>query len=318
MQSTTNYSKFRNVIVYKLMVNDVEYINIDHLIEQLMFINKMSILDIEAPEFDTERAKIEAINFRTKAITTFINIFKTKAGYNYFKDVSDKLSDDPNHQLLPYDETIATRVRSLVRRTKAVHVVDEVNDNQTYPVGYYVVRQIADYVLLKLDKQYYVIIMKLLNAKHKAGDVELPQIHVPTTKEIRQAMRESLRFFDTDSSEYKDARARADRLLNIYNVMNLIKNCKYTLTEDLKEDIKKLLRLVLTSEYKRYLVIKAIDVCKHKHVSIRDKNIMLNMISRGHTKKVLTLEEFCIQNKLDTIDGILSYIQSSFITNVLQ
>ena len=307
MQSTTNYSKFRNVIVYKLMVNDVEYINIDHLIEQLMFINKMSILDIEAPEFDTERAEIEAINFRTKAITTFINIFKTKAGYNYFKDVSDKLSDDPKHQLLPYDETIATRV----------HVVDEVNENQTYPIGYYVVRQIADYVLLKLDKQYYVIIMKLLNAKHKAGDVELPQIHVPTTKEIRQAMKESLRIIDTDSSEYKDARARADRLLNIYNVMNLIKNCKYTLTEDLKEDIKKLLRLVLTSEYKRYLVINAIDVCKHKHVSIRDKNIMLNMISRGHTKKVLTLEEFCIQNKLDTIDGILKYIQSSFITNVL-
>lgn len=272
MQTFNN--KFRNVIIECCHLNKgtskVLFVNIDHLIEQLLFINGQNT-DL-VPEYDA-RNEQERRKLRATAQTRFTDIFKHKNAYNVLKTIVGQA------ELPPYSKENGNSVRSLCANTSGVFV------SQTDPKDYYVVQEIADFVLLKLDKQYHKIVMSILAYVNQTGK------NVSETQELieRNMSKECI------------------------NSLQVITEAKQQMSTKIRSSIRDLLNMVIATEYKKYINQMAIDIAYSRTLPEQERKKQIQMLVEKRHPGVMSIPDFCESRKISTLPELITFINNKHV-----
>lgn len=269
MQSFNN--KFRNVIIECCHLNKgtskVLFVNIDHLIEQLLFINGQNT-DL-VPEYDSKNEQ-ERKKLRATAQTRFTDIFKHKNAYNVLRTIVGQA------ELPPYSKENGNSIRSLCANTSGVFV------SQTDPKDYYVVQEIADFVLLKLDKQYHKIVMSILTYVNQTGK---------NVSETQELIEENM------SKE-------------CINSLQVITKAKQQMSTKIRSSIRDLLNMVVATEYKKYINQMAIDIAYSRYLPEEERKAQIQMITEKRHPGVMSVPDFCESRKINSLQNLITFINN--------
>lgn len=272
MQSFSN--KFRNVIIECCHLNKgtskVLFVNIDHLIEQLLFINGQNTDLI--PEYDAHNEQ-ERRKLRATAQTRFTDIFKHKNAYNVLRTIVGR------DELPPYSKENGNSIRSLCANTSGVFV------SQTDPKDYYVVQEIADFVLLKLDKQYHKIVMSILAYVNQTGK------NVSETKSL------------IEGNMSKEC----------INSLQVITKAKQQMSTKIRSSIRDLFNMVIATEYKKYINQMAIDIAYSRYLPEEERKRQIQMLVDKCHPGVMSVPDFCESLKLNSLPNLITFINNKHI-----
>ena len=267
MQSFNN--KFRNVIIECCHLNKgtskVLFVNIDHLIEQLLFINGQNT-DL-VPEYDSKNEQ-ERRKLRATAQTRFTDIFKHKNAYNVLRAIVG------NSELPPYNKENGNSIRSLCANTSGVFV------SQSEPKDYYVVQEIADFVLLKLDKQYHTIVMSILAYVNQTGK------NVSETQEL------------IEGNMSKEC----------INSLQVITKAKKQMSTKIRSTVKDLFNMVIATEYKKYINQMAIDIAYSRYLPEEERKRQIQMLVDKCHPGVMSVPDFCESRKINSLPNLITFI----------
>ena len=269
MQSFNN--KFRNVIIECCHLNKgtskVLFVNIDHLIEQLLFINGQNTDFI--PEYDAHNEQ-ERRKLRATAQTRFTDIFKHKNAYNVLRTIVGQA------ELPPYSKENGNSIRTLCANTSGVFV------SQSEPKDYYVVQEIADFVLLKLDKQYHMIVMSILAYVNQTGK------NVGETQELIE---------ENMSKE-------------CINSLQVITQAKKQMSTKIRSTVKDLFNMVIATEYKKYINQMAINIAYSRYLPEEERKRQIQMLVDKCHPGVMSVPDFCESRKLNSLPNLITFINN--------
>lgn len=267
MQTFNN--KFRNVIIDCCKLDKgtskVLFVNIDHLIEQLLFINGQNTDLI--PEYDSKNEQ-ERKKLRATAQTRFTDIFKHKNAYNVLRTIVGE------SELPPYSKENGNSIRSLCANTSGVFV------SQTDPKDYYVVQEISDFVLLKLDKQYHMIVMSILAYVNQTGK------NVSETKSM------------IEGNMSKEC----------VNSLQVITQAKNQMSTKIRTSIRELFCMVVATEYKKYIDQMVIDIAYSRYLPEEERKAQIQMITEKRHPGVMSVPDFCESRKINSLPNLITFI----------
>ena len=177
-------------------------------------------------------------------------------------------------ELPPYSKENGNSIRSLCTNTSGVFV------SKTDPKDYYVVQEIADFVLLKLDKQYHKIVMSILAYVNQTAK------NVSETQEL------------IEGNMSKEC----------VNSLQVITQAKNQMSTKIRSSIRDLFNMVIATEYKKYINQMAIDIAYSRYLPEEERKRQIQMLVDKCHPGIMSIPDFCESRKLNSLPNLITFI----------